>query len=106
MEFYYVIVYRPGRVNQVPDYLSRLPQPESSGSDEDFVEIDETIPTFRTDVSELVVGWSHGVSPSRKLKTAARYRNRVLKHLQIARYLWYVIESDVTARDWKRPRMS
>ena len=56
MEFDYEILYRPGRVHQVPDALSRLPQPEPSGSDEDLGEIDDTIPTFRTDVSELVVG--------------------------------------------------
>ena len=56
MEFEYEIVYRPGCVHQVPDALSRLHQPEPSGSDEDFGEIDDTIPKFRTDVSELVVG--------------------------------------------------
>ena len=56
MEFDYEIVCRPGRFHQVPIALSRLPQTEPSGSDEEFGEIDDTIPTFRTDVSEFVVG--------------------------------------------------
>ena len=106
MEFDYEIVYRPGRVHQVPDVLSRLSHPEPAGSEKDLGEIDDTIPTFRTDVSEFVVGWSHGVSPSLKSTTETRYRNRVLKHLQTARYLRCELESDVTARDGQQPRIS
>ena len=43
-------------MHQVPDALSRFPQPESSGSDEELGEIDETIPKAWADVSELVAG--------------------------------------------------
>jgi len=43
MEFNYEIVYRPGRVHQVPDALSRIPQPDRPEEDD---EVDEELPTF------------------------------------------------------------
>ena len=42
MEFDYEVIYRPGRVHQVPDALSRLEQPET----DDDREVDDEIPTF------------------------------------------------------------
>jgi hypothetical protein len=42
MEFDYEIVYRPGRVHQVPDALSRLTLPDYEIDDE----VDDEIPTF------------------------------------------------------------
>ena len=44
MEFDYEIVYRPGRVHQVPDALSRLLR---EGGAEDDATIDEEITSFR-----------------------------------------------------------
>ena len=52
MEFDYEIVYRPGRVHQVPDALSRLPQPEDAEGVAD--DVDDTIPTFLKDVADIV----------------------------------------------------
>ena len=43
MEFDYEIVYRPGRVHQVPDALLRLLR---EGGTEDDATIDEEIPSF------------------------------------------------------------
>ena len=42
MELDYEVVYRPGRVHQVPDALSRLPRRDSVPEDE----VDEGLPTF------------------------------------------------------------
>ena len=49
MEVDYEIVYRPGRVHQVPDALSRFLQPES---DEDN-EVDDEIPTYHEKVQDI-----------------------------------------------------
>ena len=43
MEFDYEIIYRPGRVHQVPDALSRIIR---EGDDEQEASIDEEIPSF------------------------------------------------------------
>ena len=42
MECDYEVIYRPGRVHQVPDALSRLEQPETDENQE----VDDDIPTF------------------------------------------------------------
>ena len=55
MEFDYEIFYRPGSVHQVPGALSRVPRPEKDNEDVP-AEIEETIPTFKKDFVEIIVG--------------------------------------------------
>ena len=42
----FTIQYRPGRVHQVPDALSRLISPRGTGDSRKAVEVDDDIPTF------------------------------------------------------------
>ena len=60
-EYNFTIQYRPGRVHQVPDALSRLIWPRVADYSRPVVEVDEDIPTFNADttvrdVSDDLVG--------------------------------------------------
>ena len=45
-EYDFTIQYRPGRVHQVPDALSRLVSPQVANDPRPTVEVDDDIPTF------------------------------------------------------------
>ena len=67
LEFDYEVMYRPGRVHQVPDALSRLIRDEKDDSESD---IDDELPTFPTGKSATVSDILHVV------QVITRSRNR------------------------------